>query len=146
MSHFDENNWISKRKTYKNKLTLPYFLEGILQKDKKILSEAITLIESERKSDKDLSNELIDKCLSNSGDSMRIGITGVPGVGKSTFIEAFGLYLISKGKRVSCSCQPWWRNNSEPPIFRRFLPLFFTNRRSKYSTRMADVDRLLCAY
>lgn len=101
MSHFDENNWISKRKTYKNKLTLPYFLEGILQKDKKILSEAITLIESEIKSDKELSYKLIDKCLPYSGNSMRIGITGVPGVGKSTFIEAFGLYLISKGKRVA---------------------------------------------
>lgn len=101
MSNFDENNWISKRKAYKSKLTLDYFYDGIISKDKKILSEAITLIESERKIDQDIANELIDRCLQLSGNSMRIGITGVPGVGKSTFIEAFGLHLISKGNRVA---------------------------------------------
>ena len=74
---------------------------SVINKDKKILSEAITLIESERKIDQDIANELIDQCLRLSGNSMRIGITGVPGVGKSTFIEAFGLHLISKGNRVA---------------------------------------------
>lgn len=65
-----------------------------------MLGKAITLVESSLESDKILSSELIEKCLPYSGNSVRIGITGVPGVGKSTFIEAFGLYLAGLGKKV----------------------------------------------
>lgn len=65
------------------------------------LSKGITLIESKLPSDRAEAETLIEKCLPKSGNSIRIGITGVPGVGKSTFIESFGNYLTEQGKRVA---------------------------------------------
>ena len=65
----------------------------------KLIAKAI--IESNLESDKVLAKEIIQAILPHSGNSIRIGITGVPGVGKSTFIESFGKYLITKGKRVA---------------------------------------------
>lgn len=65
------------------------------------LSKAITLVESTLPEHKKIANEIIEKCLKFSGNSYRIGISGVPGVGKSTFIEAFGLKLIEQGKKVA---------------------------------------------
>lgn len=77
-------------------------LEGITTADFVALSKAITLCESTKASDRLLANQLISDCLKVKRDSIRIGITGVPGVGKSTFIEAFGLYLINElGKKVA---------------------------------------------
>ena len=58
------------------------------------LSKSITLLESTLESHQELANQLLDKCLHHTGDSIRIAVTGVPGVGKSTFIDAFGKYLI----------------------------------------------------
>lgn len=84
----------------RKRLTTDEYFAGILQGDRAVLGKAITLIESSLESDKILSSELIEKCLPYSGNSVRIGITGVPGVGKSTFIEAFGLYLAGLGKKV----------------------------------------------
>jgi GTPase len=81
------------------RLTVDQYLKGILAGDRMILSRAITLLESELSSDKTLARELINYCLPHSGKSFRIGITGVPGVGKSTFIETFGLKLIEQGKK-----------------------------------------------
>jgi len=101
MSNFDENNWISKRKLYKGKLTFDYFIDGIEHGNRKILAEAITLIESENEKDRVLANDILDACISKSGKSIRIGVTGVPGVGKSTFIETIGLQYIEKGKKVA---------------------------------------------
>lgn len=69
--------------------------------NKNALAESITLLESTREQDHKMARELLLKCLSVSGKSTRIGITGVPGVGKSTFIESFGQYLISQGKKVA---------------------------------------------
>ena len=66
-----------------------------------VLSSAITLIESSKQEDHVKANEIIDLCLPSSGNSIRIGITGVPGVGKSTFIETFGNYLTEQGKKVA---------------------------------------------
>ncbi len=66
-----------------------------------MLSQAITLIESSRKDHHLLGQEIINNCLPKSGNSVRIGITGVPGVGKSTFIESFGTFLTSIGKKVA---------------------------------------------
>lgn len=63
------------------------------------LSKGITLCESKKLEDRKFANELIKACLPHSGQSIRIGITGVPGVGKSTFIETFGMYLIEKQHR-----------------------------------------------
>jgi LAO/AO transport system kinase len=74
---------------------------GILNHDKVALSRAITLIESTNISHLAKANEIINGCLPHANKSVRIGITGVPGVGKSTFIEAFGKYLTSLGKKVA---------------------------------------------
>lgn len=73
----------------------------ILKKDKVALSRAITLIESRNQDHLIKANEIIKGCLPFANKSLRIGITGVPGVGKSTFIEAFGKHLTSLGKKVA---------------------------------------------
>lgn len=77
------------------------FLEGILQRNRTILGQAITLIESSLPKHDRLAGQIIEKCLPHSGNSVRIGITGVPGAGKSTFIEAFGVYLTGLGRKVA---------------------------------------------
>ncbi|MFW6309878.1 MAG: methylmalonyl Co-A mutase-associated GTPase MeaB, partial [Prolixibacteraceae bacterium] len=64
------------------------YVEGILAGDITLLSKAVTLAESSKPEHHELAREIIGKCLPHSGNSVRIGITGVPGVGKSTFIEA----------------------------------------------------------
>lgn len=76
-------------------------INGLLQGNRVFLSRAITLVESKRADDRRLSAELIDKVLSSGKKSFRIGVTGVPGVGKSTFIEAFGKMLTGIGKKVA---------------------------------------------
>lgn len=78
-----------------------YYIDGILNKDRVILSQAITLVESAKKEDQEIAQQIINSLTPNSGGSIRIGITGVPGVGKSTFIEAFGNYLTSSGKKIA---------------------------------------------
>ena len=85
----------------KGKIDGKQLVDGILKGDRSLLSRGITLIESSLPKDKDLSKEIIQSCLPFAGNSTRIGITGVPGVGKSTFIEAFGNYLIDQGKKVA---------------------------------------------
>jgi LAO/AO transport system kinase len=77
------------------------YAEGILKKDIAVLSRAITLAESSREEHQQLARQIIDRILPNTGHSVRIGITGVPGVGKSTFIESFGQLLLQKGHRVA---------------------------------------------
>ncbi len=69
------------------------YFEAIRNGDRTILSRAITLVESNRSDHQEIARELIEKCLSFSGNSIRLGITGVPGVGKSTFIEALGTHI-----------------------------------------------------
>jgi LAO/AO transport system kinase len=76
-------------------------IEGILSGNITALSRAITLVESTNVSHLVKANEVVNACLPNANKSIRIGITGVPGVGKSTFIEAFGKYLTSLGKKVA---------------------------------------------
>lgn len=73
----------------------------LFQGDRVALSQAITLVESKRSDHKKLAAELIDLIISKSGQSLRIGITGVPGVGKSSFIESFGKLLTHLGKKVA---------------------------------------------
>lgn len=86
----------------KNKIQSPeYYIEGILKKDLTVLSQAITIIESNLKEHRPTAREIIQKCLSHSGNSFRIGITGVPGVGKSTFIEYFGQLITQKNHKVA---------------------------------------------
>lgn len=85
----------------KNNTTVSKFLEHIIKGDISFLSRAITLIESSKAQDKNKASKLLQACLPYANNSIRIGITGVPGVGKSTFIEVFGKHLITLGKRVA---------------------------------------------
>lgn len=73
----------------------------LLSGNRRALAKAITLIESKRDVDREKSQEVLEQVLPHSGKSIRIGITGVPGVGKSTFIESFGMYLVKQGKKVA---------------------------------------------
>jgi LAO/AO transport system kinase len=76
-------------------------LEGLCSGNRRALAKAITLIESKLDSHRLQAQAVLEQALPLSGNSIRIGITGIPGVGKSTFIEAFGLHLIAQGKRVA---------------------------------------------
>lgn len=82
-------------------LSLKDYEEGILNKDRSILARAITLIESSNPDHQKLAQELLKKLLPKTGTSKRVGISGTPGVGKSTFIEAFGKLLTSQNKTVA---------------------------------------------
>ncbi len=77
------------------------FFQGIRNGNRTLLSQAITLIESALPEHQERAQEVLQSCLPFTGNSLRIGITGVPGVGKSTFIEAFGTYLTSLGHKVA---------------------------------------------
>jgi LAO/AO transport system kinase len=79
--------------------TAEEFLDGILYGDRVLLGRAITLVESRAERHQALAQEIIERCLPHAGRSVRIGITGSPGVGKSTFIEALGLHIIGQGSR-----------------------------------------------
>jgi len=78
-----------------------YYVDGVLQGNKRIVSKAITLIESSLPSHLSTARKVIDHLLPRAGHAMRIGISGVPGVGKSTFIESFGKKLIREGYRTA---------------------------------------------
>ena len=77
------------------------FVTGVLNGNITFLSKAITLVESTNIKHQQKANEILNRCLPHSNKSIRIGITGVPGVGKSTFIETFGKYLTAQGKKVA---------------------------------------------
>lgn len=81
--------------------SIKYYNEGILSGDRVALSRAITLVESKLPEHQQIAEHLIESILPQTGKSFRIGITGVPGVGKSTFIDAFGTYLTQQGKKVA---------------------------------------------
>lgn len=85
----------------RQRLSIESYIQGILAGDRGTLSRAITLAESTLPEDRALAAEILKNVLHNTGKTLRIGITGVPGVGKSTFIESFGGYLTSLGKRVA---------------------------------------------
>lgn len=94
----------SMEKVVRSRKTQPSaadLISGILKHDKVALSRAITLVESTNIEHQSKANEVINGCLPYANQSVRIGITGVPGVGKSTFIEAFGTHLTSIGKKVA---------------------------------------------
>jgi LAO/AO transport system kinase len=76
-------------------------LDLLKQGNRRALAKAITLVESKLDSDRQKAQEILEALLPFTGNSVRVGITGVPGVGKSTFIETFGLYLIGLGKKVA---------------------------------------------
>lgn len=76
-------------------------LQELVKGNRRALAKAITMVESTLDPHREQAQTILDQVLPHSGKSIRIGITGVPGVGKSTFIEALGLYLIQQGKRVA---------------------------------------------
>ncbi len=82
-------------------LSVDEYLEGILSGNITLLSKAVTLIESSRPMHQEIAQEIISRCLPYSGNSIRIGITGVPGAGKSTFIEALGSYITGRGSKLA---------------------------------------------
>ena len=95
-------NTISKIKALrKQEVSVEELTEGIFNGNKTQLAKAITLLESTHPSHYEKANTVIEKCLAKPNASIRIGITGVPGVGKSSFIETFGTYLTSLGKKVA---------------------------------------------
>jgi LAO/AO transport system kinase len=77
------------------------YVNGVLEGNRRILSKTITLIESSLDTHREMSRRILEKIHPHSGRAVRLGITGVPGVGKSTFIESFGLYLVEKGHRIA---------------------------------------------
>lgn len=77
------------------------FVTQILAGDITFLSKAITLVESTNEHHQEKANKILENCLPYANNSVRIGITGVPGVGKSTFIEVFGKHLSSQGKKIA---------------------------------------------
>ena len=85
----------------KKLLTAADYLEGILNGDSVTLARAITLVESSAAEHIQLASEVLLKCIPYSGKSVRVGISGVPGVGKSSFIEALGKTLTAKGKKIA---------------------------------------------
>jgi LAO/AO transport system kinase len=89
------------KKTKRKKYSVEDYVKGILDGDRGILSQAITLIESSKFEHQKIAQEIIEKCLPFSGKSIRIGVTGVPGAGKSTFIEAFGKHVTNQGNKLA---------------------------------------------
>ena len=78
-----------------------YYIQGVCAGNRKALAKTITLIESSLPKHQELITQVIDRLLPFTGNSIRLGITGVPGVGKSTFIESLGMNLIARGHRVA---------------------------------------------
>jgi LAO/AO transport system kinase len=86
---------------WRKKYSTDEYVEGILSGNMTILSQAITLVESSLPGHYDIAQAIIEKCLPYSSKSIRIGITGVPGAGKSTFIETFGLHITGEGRKIA---------------------------------------------
>lgn len=85
----------------KNNFNINEFVDGILSSNITYVSKAITLVESTKHEHQEQAQEIINAIIKHSGHSFRLGITGVPGVGKSTFIESFGLEVIKRGHKLA---------------------------------------------
>ncbi len=83
------------------RLTASEYVEGILKGNVSVLGQAVTLVESTAEAHHSLAQEVIEKCLPYTGNSRRIGITGVPGAGKSTSIDVFGLRVLKQGGKLA---------------------------------------------
>lgn len=91
------NPYLNNFKKFKRKVyTVSEYVEGILKGNITILGQAVTLIESSKHEHQSIAQEVIEKCLPYTGNSVRVGITGVPGAGKSTSIDAFGMHILKK--------------------------------------------------
>lgn len=83
------------------RLSVDAYERGVRDRDRAILAQAITLVESRDEADGVLAQALLTRLLPATGGARRVGVTGVPGVGKSTFLDEFGMRLLSRGKRVA---------------------------------------------
>jgi LAO/AO transport system kinase len=93
---------IARASTRRRTLSHQEYVDGILQGQRTILARAITLVESSRPHDRELAEQILEDCLSHTGNSIRVGITGVPGAGKSSLIEVLGMSLIrDRGEKVA---------------------------------------------
>ena len=104
VSHPESTNSLSAEKIKLNRAkrnSVEEFVSKILEGNITFLSKAITLVESTNVNHQKKANKILERCLPYANNSIRIGITGVPGVGKSTFIEAFGKHLTNQGKKVA---------------------------------------------
>ncbi|HZJ79269.1 MAG TPA: methylmalonyl Co-A mutase-associated GTPase MeaB [Dysgonamonadaceae bacterium] len=90
-----------KSKQQRKKYSVDEYVNEILKGNITMLSQAVTLIESSRSDHQELAQAIIEKCLPHAGNSIRVGITGVPGAGKSTSIDSFGVYLGKQGKKLA---------------------------------------------
>ena len=90
-----------KKRVQRKSYTPAEYVEGILKGNITVLSQAVTLVESAKHEHQQVAQEIIEKCLPFAGKSMRIGITGVPGAGKSTSIDVFGMHLLEKGHKLA---------------------------------------------
>ncbi len=97
--HLD--SWLQKRKERRENLSAAKLLPELLKGNTDALSSSITLLESTREDDRLVARELLKMIIPHTGRSIRIGITGVPGVGKSTFIESFGKVILDKGMKLA---------------------------------------------
>ena len=97
-----------KKKPRKRQLSVAEFVEGIVKGDVTVLSQAVTLVESVRPEHQTVAQEVIERCLPYSGNSIRVGISGVPGAGKSTSIDVFGLHVLEQygGKLAVLAIDP----------------------------------------
>lgn len=95
------NPYLHRRPRRKPMPTVSELVEGILRGDITTLSRAVTLVESQNSDHQSVAQEVIEKCLPFSGNSRRIGITGVPGAGKSTSIDVFGLHVLRNGGKLA---------------------------------------------
>ncbi len=85
----------------RGRLSVDDYIKGITRGNITLLSRAITLVESSLDRDRQLAQKILKRCIPHAGNSLRVGISGVPGVGKSTLIEALGMYLLEKGNKVA---------------------------------------------
>lgn len=96
------NPYLKRQRFRRRELSVADIVEGIVKGDVTILSQAVTLIESVNPEHQAKAQEVIDRCLPYSGNSIRVGISGVPGAGKSTSIDEFGMHVLrEKGGRLA---------------------------------------------
>ncbi len=89
------------KRRVRKELSVPEYVDAIIHGNRTFLSQAVTLVESTLPEHQEKAQAIIEGCLPYSGRSMRIGITGVPGAGKSTSIDAFGMHLVKQGRRLA---------------------------------------------
>ena len=102
------NPYLKRARFRRHEMSVGEMVEGIVKGDVTILSQAVTLVESVNPNHQKKAQEVIDKCLPYSGNSVRIGISGVPGAGKSTSIDEFGIHVLDRfgGKLAVLAIDP----------------------------------------